>query len=244
MVFTSFPTGLYNTILPTDVANRGNVIYALDSQPPKATILNFSEVIQTILLQPTTQPVNSFNNRRASYGKLVTATQINNNFGGGSGNNIYYSGQILEFSPASDILASVNALPTSNTKITYNLQPANTASIGISNDQLTLTLAAATAAHNSLLMSIAEYQTLLNTYNAQLVTYQQQLAESVKVTSALSAVIAVSSNPAITAMITSQNAVQSNATTKIVDITSLIATTTANMTVAQNRLQQLTPIIQ
>ncbi len=242
MIITSFPTGLFESILPSDINNHGSVVFTISNQiPPRTQTLNFSGVTSAALSQANFGPLNSFGERRASYGVLISSTSKQVNTDTSTGSNMYYAGQVLEFG---DDLVSISGQTVNVIEINHISRAIDINAIGIDQAQLTTISTTAASTYNTLIQQISDLRSSLASSSALLVTKQKTLSESKKVSNALQIVYDIDPSIAVSDLIADQITLQTTLSADMTVISATIASLNVQIAAKQNQITGITPIVE
>lgn len=96
----SFPTGFYETALPQNPEDSGNVTFTISNNPPPRTNLVFPKIPPGIVNRKRKPRTIEVLNRRDAIGDLVFTISKSSRQEEGSNNKHFETGQVLEFSDA------------------------------------------------------------------------------------------------------------------------------------------------
>lgn len=99
-MIVQFPTGLYDTVLPANPEDRGNVTYTISNDPPPRTNLLFPKVTRGITDRKRAPRTITIFNRRQTQGDLIFSVSSASRSKEGNNARIYEIGQIIEFDDA------------------------------------------------------------------------------------------------------------------------------------------------
>lgn len=95
-----FPTGFYETILPQEPEDGGNVTFTISNQAPPRTNLVFPKIPPGIVDRKKEPKTIELFNRRDVIGDLVFTISQSSRKEEGSNNKVFETGQVLDFSDA------------------------------------------------------------------------------------------------------------------------------------------------
>lgn len=167
----NYPTGLYNSVIPIDPSDSGNVTFTISNSAPPRTNLVFpklptvSKFSQSIAIVPNTVK------RRSDLGDLIFTTSSSMRSIIGNADKTFEMGQILDF--ANIPVKSIDPMLVSNdTQIRHDVNSLNYDSIGIDDDDLAIINVASVKAQESFTIQLNNLKLLRA--NAEIIISNQQ----------------------------------------------------------------------
>lgn len=126
----NYPTGLYASVLPSDMANGGNVTYTISTQTPPRTDLLYPKIPKALIGKQKQIRPRDLVQRRPTMGDLVFTITKATRSELGNTEKVYETGQILEFI-AEPIKTIEPMLVADKTEIVHNVSRINYDGLGI-----------------------------------------------------------------------------------------------------------------
>lgn len=95
-----FPTGFYETVLPNDPEDSGNITFTISNNPPPRTNLIFPKIPGGIVDRKRTPKTIELLDRRDILGDLTFKISRSSRIFEGSNDKVFETGQVLEFTDA------------------------------------------------------------------------------------------------------------------------------------------------
>lgn len=167
----NFATGLYNTVLPKEPSDGGNVTFTISNQPPPRTNLLFPKIPQALVEKKRQSSSRNSLDVRPTLGELAFTVNTSDRSQAGNGQNVYEIGQVLEFNNES-ILATEPMLVAPSTTIQHDISLIDYESLGLNQAQVAELSAKALNSFNDLMNQLN--QTVQDRKNADTVIVDLQ----------------------------------------------------------------------
>lgn len=148
-------TGLFKSILPKSPSDSGNVVFRISDNNPPRSVLVFKQIPSGVKNKSRDPRFADEELRRANRGGLMLINKSNINSSVVHGNNLYFPGQILEFTDVeSERISDANSM----LETTHDQHVIDPASIDLSDEQLNTITDSARESHAQLLMQLEALQ--------------------------------------------------------------------------------------
>lgn len=182
------PTGSYDTVLPTVPSDSTSVVYTISDTTPPRFNLNFTQIpfgIQDKQFPARTLPDAM---RRDNLGALVFTTKDNKPGIIETGNQLFYAGQVIEFSD-SEVVAITDI--NSAIQTSHDQQYTDPSSVGLNSDEMDDITASAIAAQKQILLDLGTLQKRKDDLQVDMVSQQKIINEANRIIGGLDAILAV-----------------------------------------------------
>ena len=182
----SRPTGSYEVVLPKVPSDPTSVVYTISNTEPPRSTLNFQQIPSGIeQLQPQHNP-SPESIIRSNLGMLVYTTKDINNSYLQYGNQLFYAGQVVEFS---DQIASVIVPVDSAVETQHDQHYVDPVSVGLTQSVMDDVASEAVATQKKILSELDLYQANQAMYKSNIVSQQRIINETNRIISGIDAIL-------------------------------------------------------
>jgi len=237
----NYPTGSYNTVLPARPSDSESVVYTISSTKPPRTSLNVIQIPMGIVAKQHVKRDLPDTLRRSNLGVLALTTKENRPGVTGTGNQLFYAGQILEFTDSSAVeIANIN----SSLETEHDQHYIDPDSVGLEQSELDDVSANAFVVQRQILSELEALQKRKDDLEAEVVTQQKVLNEANRVIAGVDVILENDpDNQEMKNVKARMQAVVTTATAAIDEIVAELNTLPAAIRVKHNSLRSLATLI-
>ena len=234
------PTGSYIDILPDDPEDSTSIVYTVSSNDPPRSSLDALQVPTGITNKPRNPRTNTDEMRRESVGALALVSKKDRAGLTGSGNQLFYVGQVLAFTTSTTTaIEDIN----SDVDVPHDRHYIDAASVGLTDTELDMISVDATEAQSIVLAELETLQKRKNNLNVELVNQQKIINEADRVISGLDTILSQGTDSELqqirTRMVERKNAAE----TEINEITTELDAMPEAIRTKHDELRSLSTII-
>lgn len=188
----NFPTGLYNSVLPSG-QQAGNVTYTISSQKPPETSVRAVQLPAIEQTKPLPKPVFDVEERRIGYGELVFTITKGNRTTPGSNIKQFGIGETLEFDDVETTETNFVRTPDA-VEIQHNTNILDLAGAGLSEEEVEEIITQSSRKLRELEKSFAKEKSELESIKTKISENQKKLNENNKALKAVRAIYGILEN--------------------------------------------------